>query len=140
MTAPTIVAATEDEAEQVCAQLRAFNRARRPDLAFEPLWLCARDGPEGPLIGGLVGEVYLGWLELQVLWVAEDRRGRGLGAALLRAGELRARELGAREAYLDTFGWQAEAFYARQGYAPFGRLEDFPLGSARVFMRKTLAV
>ncbi|QPF75491.1 GNAT family N-acetyltransferase [Roseateles sp. DAIF2] len=137
MTAPTIVTATEDEAEQVCARLRAFNRARRPDLAFEPLWLCARDGLA--LIGGLVGEVYLGWLELQILWVDETRRGQGLGAALLRAGEQRARELGARYAYLDTFGWQAEAFYARQGYAPFGRLEDFPLGSARVFMRKTLA-
>lgn len=134
-----ITAATEDEASQVCAQLRAFNRRAVGSFEFAPLWLVARD-EAGALCGGLVGEVYLGWLFVDSLWVADHARGRGTGSALLRQAEARALDMGAHSAFLDTFQWQAEPFYARHGFEVFGRLENFPVGSARMFMRKTLAV
>ena len=38
---------------------------------------------------------------------------------------------------LDTFDWQVEGFYLRRGYREFGRLDDFPVGHSRVFLRKT---
>ena len=80
----------------------------------------------------------MGWLYLETLWVADQARGRGTGSALLRQGEARAIDMGAHSVFLDTFQWQAEPFYARHGYEVFGRLEHFPVGSARTFMRKTL--
>jgi hypothetical protein len=44
---------------------------------------------------------------------------------------------GARSVMLDTFDWQVEGFYLRRGYREFGRLDDFPVGHSRVFLRKT---
>lgn len=85
-----------------------------------------------------MGEIYLGWLSIDALWVAEPIRGLGTGSALLRKAEKRAVEEGAVAAYLDTFHWQAARFYERHGYAEFGRLEDFPAGSPRLFMQKKL--
>ena len=34
--------------------------------------------------------------------------------------------------------WQARGFYERLGYQCFGQLPDYPVGSARFFMRKML--
>ena len=133
----SIEAANASEAEEVCAGLRGFNACAVRGLDFVPLWLVVRDA-SGALQGGLVGEIYLGWLSIDALWVAEPIRGLGTGSALLRKAEKRAVELGAGAAYLDTFHWQAARFYERHGYAEFGRLEDFPAGSPRLFMQKKL--
>jgi hypothetical protein len=41
-------------------------------------------------------------------------------------------------AHLDTFDFQAEAFYLKGGYEMFGILDDCPPGHKRFFLRKTL--
>jgi hypothetical protein len=46
---------------------------------------------------------------------------------------------GCHGAWLDTFEFQARPFYERLGYVCFGELEDYPVGSARYFMRKLLS-
>ena len=81
----------------------------------------------------------LGWLEIHVLWLREDARAQGQGGALLQACGRRAISLGAHSARLDTFDWQAEAFYRRHGYERFAVLDRYPDAHARVFMRKSLA-
>ncbi|HEY1132589.1 MAG TPA: GNAT family N-acetyltransferase [Roseateles sp.] len=136
MDSINLVPATHEEAEHIAAELRSFNGIRVPSLRFEPIWLAAKDA-EGRLVGGVVGEVYLNWLEIGVLWVDEAWRQTGLGGRLLKAAEQAALDKGAESAFLDTFAWQAEGFYRHHGYEEFGRLEDFPVGSARVFLRKT---
>ena len=133
-----ITSATDTEAEAVCAHLRAFNHESVGAFSFTPVWLAAHDA-SGALVGGFVGEVYLGWLSIDVLWVAESQRERGIGDALLSRAESEAMILGAKAAYLDTFEWQAQAFYEGRGYCAFGRLDDFPQGHCRVFMKKRLA-
>ena len=45
---------------------------------------------------------------------------------------------GCHAAWLDTFEFQARAFYERIGYSCFGTLPDFPKGSSRYFMSKAL--
>ncbi|MEW5825473.1 MAG: GNAT family N-acetyltransferase [Candidatus Bipolaricaulota bacterium] len=129
--------AGESEATEVGNGLREYNHAAIGEIAYSPVWLAAKDAA-GAVLGGFIGTVYLGWLAIDVLWVAESHRGRGVGAALLREAEKEAVELGARAAYLDTFRWQAREFYAKHGYSEFGRLEDFPTGHWRAFMRKDL--
>jgi hypothetical protein len=49
-----------------------------------------------------------------------------------------ARWRGARNAYLDTFSFQAPDFYQRHGYRVFGELVDFPPGHTRYYMTKQL--
>jgi GNAT superfamily N-acetyltransferase len=74
-----------------------------------------------------------------VLWVAEDHRGRGLASHMLRWAEAQGRALGARHTKLETFEWQARAFYLRQGYAKYARIDDdYVPGFYLAYMKKTL--
>ena len=137
MMLATIASATETDADAIRAQLRAFNRRTVGEIAFEPVAFVARDA-SGALVGGVVGDVYLDWFALDVLWVHASQRGNGLGSALLERAERAAIGFGARSVMLDTFDWQAESFYLKRGYREFGRLDDFPVGHSRVFLRKAL--
>jgi predicted N-acetyltransferase YhbS len=51
-------------------------------------------------------------------------------------GEARAR--GASLVYLNTFSFQAPAFYERLGYEQFGELADTPKGAKRMWYVKKL--
>jgi GNAT superfamily N-acetyltransferase len=102
-----------------------------------PLHVCARD-EAGRVVGGLSGATIWGWLEVKLLWVSEGARGGGLGGQLLDSAEAEARARGCHHAHLDTFDFQAPAFYERRGYQVFGRLDDFPRGHARFFLMKAL--
>lgn len=94
--------------------------------------------PEWKIVGGVIGATYWDWLYINLMWVREDLRGQGFGRQLLEKAEAEARQRGAKRAYLDTFSFQAPAFYKKLGYEEFGRLEDFPVGHTRYFLVKTL--
>lgn len=95
-------------------------------------------GPDGQLVGGLIGETHWDWFYINLLWLPEALRGRGFGRRLLTLAEDEARRRGARNAYLDTFSFQAPEFYRRHGYEVFGELHDFPAGHQRYYMTKQL--
>lgn len=130
--------ASAGDVERVCESLQRFNHPYAGAIPQTAVNLVARNGDDA-LIGGVVAELALGWLEVHVLWVEPTFRALGVGARLLSECERRAVALGAHSARLDTFDWQAEAFYLRQGYACFGRLRDYPVGHERIFMHKRLA-
>lgn len=130
----------------VRANLSAFNDTRsrvlrgfreRGETDEVPLDLYAFDGDD--LVAGLVADTWGRWLQVDLLWVHEDRRGSGLGAGLLELAEQRAREergcIGVR---LDTWGFQAKPFYEARGYTVFGVLEDYPPGETEYLLAKRL--
>lgn len=86
-----------------------------------------------------MGHIWGGWLEVKSLWVAQAYRGRGQATRLLAAAEAHAAGKGARAATLDTHNPRAQLLYERLGYAPVGRLDDYPPGFSKVFLRKTLS-
>ena len=53
--------------------------------------------------------------------------------------ERMAGERGCTRARLDTFDFQARAFYERFGYTVYAQLDDFPVGHMQCHMRKILA-
>jgi GNAT superfamily N-acetyltransferase len=93
----------------------------------------------GELLGGLLGMIWGGWLQVGTLWVVEVLRGQGHGSALLAAAEDYARARGCIGVCLDTFSFQARPFYERHGYVVIGTQKDYPPGYARHFMEKRLA-
>ena len=109
--------AGEDKAQTLCFVLRA---------------------PDAEIVGGVIGATYWDWLHVDLMWIKEEFRGRGYGHRLLTLAEHKARQRGAKNAYLDTFSFQAPEFYEKLGYEVFGELPDFPAGQQRFFMRKTL--
>jgi ribosomal protein S18 acetylase RimI-like enzyme len=92
----------------------------------------------GQVVGGAYGDTHYGWLYLGSLWVEKSLRGTGWGRQLLGRFEAEGAALGARSVWVDTYGFQAPGFYERLGYREFGRLDDFPPGSARHFLWKAL--
>ena len=117
--------------------VQSYNIQEAGDNKFQRLCF-ALNSPEQEIVGGILGEVYWGWFYIDLLWVRDDLRGLGHGHRLLTVAEDEARKLGAKNAYLDTFSFQAPDFYHQHGYEVFGELQDFPTGHNRHFLRKTL--
>jgi GNAT superfamily N-acetyltransferase len=73
-----------DEADATFVRdgLALFNVAVTGDAYYSPLAIFLKD-ERGAVLGGAVGHVWGGWLDLAILWVAEPFRGQGYGAKLL---------------------------------------------------------
>jgi GNAT superfamily N-acetyltransferase len=95
-------------------------------------------GPDDVIVGGIIGATYWDWLYVDLMWIQEEFRGQGYGSRLLALAEDEARKRGAKNAYLDTFSFQAPEFYKKFGYEVFGELQDFPTGHQRYFLTKSL--
>ncbi len=117
--------------------LRAYNVDRIGDPGELPMHVFLRDAT-GQIVGGLSGHIKWKWLYVAKLWVSDGYRSAGAGTRLMEEAERFAREHGATDAYLDTFGYQARPFYERLGYRLFGTLEGFPPGSCQYFLTKSL--
>lgn len=104
---------------------------------WHPVGFFLRSG-RGEWMGGLIGHVWGGWLHVKFLWVAESLRGNRQGTRLMDAAEAFAVERGAFAATLETHSFHAPAFYLKRGYQVFGRLDDYPPGHAKLYLRKTL--
>jgi len=114
-----------------------YNKEQAGDNHFKRLCYVLKDS-DGEVVGGVIAEVYWDWLYIDLLWVQEGLRRQGFGKSLMARAEEEARQMGAKNAYLDTFSFQAPGFYESLGYKSFGELPDFPQGQQRFFMRKEL--
>jgi ribosomal protein S18 acetylase RimI-like enzyme len=123
-------------AEFVAASLAAEIASAFGPANGLPLSIVASAGEA--VVGGLNGVTHWGWCYIRHLWVQADWRRRGLGHRLLVEAETQARARNCVGLYVDTFDPGAAAFYERAGFERFGRIEDFPPGHARVFLRKRL--
>jgi len=121
---------------RVAQQLRRYNSEAIGKIENKPMAVTVRDN--GEVIGGLVGWTFLGWMFIEMLWISDEHRGKGLGRRLVEKAESEARKRGVANVYLDTFDFQAPGFYQKLGYRDFGKLKDFPAGQSRHWMTKTL--
>jgi ribosomal protein S18 acetylase RimI-like enzyme len=119
----------------VDAGLDAFNREAAP-LHEVQLLSCFARLPSGAVVGGAVGRTWGEACELQQLWVRADHRVHGLGAELLRRFEALATRRGCRVFYLETFNFQAPAFYRKCGYRVAAEIRAFPHGIAKFVMMR----
>ncbi len=129
--------ADEEVRRAIVAPLVQFNESQAGPSGNRPLVVELHDA-DGAVVGGLWGATAYGWLFTQLLVVPEQSRGQGVGRQLLSLAEAEAVKRGCHAAWLDTFEFQARAFYERIGYSCFATLPDYPKGSSRYFMRKEL--
>ena len=124
-------------ASELEKRLTAFNEVAAGPLRTKPIVLAVRD-ETNRLIGGLTAETFWNALFIDILWVDEEHRRRGYGAALLRRAEDAGRSESCDVAYLRTFDFQAPGFYEKYGYDLVGQLQDVPPGSRRRWFSKKL--
>lgn len=129
-------APTAAELQTIQEGLASFNEADVGPSERRALAVLVRDG--GSIVAGISGFTAWGWLFVQWLWVDATRRGEGIAGRMLEAAEAEARTRGCHSAHIDTFSPVALKVYQRQGYVPFGQLEDFPVGRTRTFLKKKL--
>ena len=133
---------TNAEAAYVNEQLLAHNHAAIP---YDPatykhdLNFVIKDA-DGKPIAGVNSAVFAHYtLSVDILWIAPEHKGKGLGTSLLMHVENEAEALGAALSILYTYDFQAKDFYIKHGYEVFGQVDDCPLpGRFRYHMKKCL--
>ncbi|MBM9545719.1 GNAT family N-acetyltransferase [Leptospira sp. 201903074] len=90
------------------------------------------------LIAASLCYLFFKGLNLQLLWVAEEKRGMDLGTKLLKQIETEALRLGATLVFGYSFGFQAPKFYTKLGYEEVGKIPNYPEGQNCYFLCKKL--
>lgn len=126
----------EGEAKEIAERLGLEVAQRFGPRDERPLSILLRK--DGTAIAGLNGASHWRWLYIRHFYVAPQWRGQGLGRLLMARAEEQARARGCVGLYLDTFEERAASFYERLGFARCGRIENFPVGGARIYLRKAL--
>ena len=128
----------ESQKSQIIGDLiRSYNLSKREVAGSEPLNLYVED-EHGEIMAGLVAETFGNWLEIEYLFVKEDIRGQGIGSQLLQQAESEAKNRNCRFAFVNTYQFQAPAFYQKQGYKKVFTLKDYPYTGQRHYYQKDL--
>ncbi len=125
------------KAQEIGNLIRSYNRSKREKAESEPLNLYIED-EQGQLMAGLVAETFGNWLEIEYLFVKEDLRGQGIGSQLLQQAESEAKKRNCRFAFVNTYQFQAPAFYQKYGYKEVFTMKDYPYTGQRHYYQKEL--
>ena len=132
---------TEEDADFIEEKLDAINHSIVPpeeDGENEDIVFKIADD-EGNTIAGcilVIGSRKIA--ELDIIWVDEKYRRKGLGSALIREAEKAARKRGCYVMILGTFDFQARPLYEKHGYSLCGTVRDFPRGHENYTLIKRL--
>jgi ribosomal protein S18 acetylase RimI-like enzyme len=127
----------ENEINYIREALNQFNDERVGKDEHTPLNIVEYD-ENGKMIGGILGGTYWGWMYVDILWVHENHRHKGIGSKLLSEAEKEAIRRGCHHVHLDTMSWQAPGFYKKHGYEVIGILPDIPNGNQKYLLMKAL--
>ena len=125
------------KAQEIGNLIRSYNRSKRETAESEPLNLYVED-EHGQLLAGLVAETFGNWLEIEYLFVKEELRGQGIGSQLLQQAESEAKKRNCRFAFVNTYQFQAPAFYQKYGYKEVFTMKDYPYTGQRHYYQKVL--
>lgn len=128
---------SSEDAKYVREKLIQFNSKHIPDGRYEEIQLSVKD-ENGFIVAGLNGEMCWNWMEIDILWVEERRRGQGLGEQLLMEAEQLARSKACDFIKLNTFSFQAPEFYKKYGYAALCVIDNAPTGYRHYYYIKRL--
>jgi len=125
--------------QELQEHLWVYQKQRLPSLPSESEdkeFIYSLRDEQGSLKAGISANCYWDGLEIYDLWVAEELRGTGVGAKLLKSAERYGVDHGAGIAFLKTV--DAKEFYEKHGYVVYGELEDRPIGTVLFHMKKRL--
>ena len=125
------------KAQEIGDLIRSYNRSKREAAESEPLNLYVEDD-SGQVMAGLVAETFGNWLEIEYLFVKEEFRGQGIGSQLLQQAESEAKKKNCRFAFVNTYQFQAPAFYQKYGYKEVFTMKDYPYTGQRHYYQKEL--
>ena len=117
--------------------IRSYNRSKREAAESKPLNIYVEDD-SGEIMAGLIAETFGNWLEIEYLFVKEELRRQGIGSQLLQQAESEAKKRNCRFAFVNTYQFQAPAFYQKYGYKKVFTMKDYPYTGQRHYYQKEL--
>ncbi len=127
----------DEERVFIASKLLALSeQALRRTVRDEPFAILAYE--KGALIGSVIGKIYCNWLHIDLTWVSDMYRHKGLGSSLMTQAleQAKDRKLSGIEVW--TQSWQAPEFYRKLGYEEFAVIDDFNPGQKRHAFRYIL--
>jgi ribosomal protein S18 acetylase RimI-like enzyme len=128
---------TPEERYGIIDPLIAYNEAQAGPSHRKEFALVVRS-ETGEFVGGLLGMAHWNHFFVSALYVDRRFRKSGIGRELIKRAEALALERGCDVIYLDTFDYQAPGFYEKLGFKVFGKLEDYPPGHQRFYLKKRI--
>lgn len=92
----------------------------------------------GKVFGGIQAFFDSETIYIDKLWVEESLQKNGYGTKLIEAAEREAIKNGCVYSTVDTWDFQAEGFYLKNGYKRIGELKNYWQGHSKIFLRKRL--
>ena len=135
------VAPAQADLETLSQGIKAYNQEYLPDdVVFEPdtRFAAFARNEVGEVVGGIRANAYWNYCLIELLWLAEEARGKGVGSKLMEAVESYARSKGFQYIRTETVDFQAKPFYEKLGYRVYGELHDFPEGHTTYCVVKRL--
>lgn len=129
---------TDADEAVIQSGLAEYNALKAGYRDWRPVAALLRDPDTNETLGGMIGRTSYGLLFIDLVYLPETMRGQDIGSRLLGMMEQEGVRRGCQSGFLYTVTYQAPGFYARHGWAEFGRIACDPPGTARVFMSKTL--
>lgn len=117
--------------------LEIFNTSSSTISEVMPLHALAT-GMDGNIYGGAIGRTWGVCCELQIIWVDEKYRSKGVGTLLMDSFEKEAASRGCELIYLSTFTFQGPQFYKKRGYTEVLRITGFSGGEEKIHMQKSI--
>ena len=115
----------------------SFNEKTTGQARDKPFSVFLKDDAR-KVFGGIEAWFDTESIYIDVLWIDEHLRRQGYGKKLLVAAEQEAVKNGCIFSLLDTWDFQAEEFYKKNGYERIGELKNYWLGHSKIFLRKNL--
>ena len=112
---------SDEDSAGALAILRTFTRASVPRLQ-----------------GGLLAQSRWGSFHVDILALGDTLRGQGWGTRLMQKAEAEARSRHCHHMRLDTYAFQAKAFYERHGFEVYGQIEGPEPYYPHYFMMKRI--
>ncbi|WP_448211696.1 GNAT family N-acetyltransferase [Colwellia sp. MEBiC06753] len=119
----------KNDLETISKGIQAFNQQHIPDdIVFEPDTKFAAfvKNDDGKILGGVRATAFWNYCIVELLWLSNETRGKGIGNKLMDAAESFAKEKGFKYMRTETLSFQAKPFYEKRGYKVFGELIDHP--------------
>jgi N-acetylglutamate synthase-like GNAT family acetyltransferase len=116
--------------------LRKYNRQNFEAANLTDFAIYVKDD-DGTAVGGVSGEIFGNWMDIDYLVVQESLRRNGLGRELLTKAEDLAMQSKCRNMFLSTFGFQGKDFYPKFGFEEVYVKRQCPLtGTEHFFVKK----